>query len=142
MSDQESDRSDRSAAGRAGGMDASKDSSGRPCRDFKANGWWHDRSLPVKILMGIGFGILGLGLMAFFGWVVMALWNWLMPDLFGLKRIGYWQAWGLLILCKILFRGGSSSGGIRGDRKRRRHLRRYMQEHPSPAEEAEAASQV
>ncbi|MCX6574863.1 MAG: hypothetical protein NTV82_00560 [Candidatus Aminicenantes bacterium] len=91
--------------------------------------------------MGVGFGILGLGLIAFFGWVVMALWNWLMPDIFGLKRIGYWQAWGLLILCKILFSGcGSGSSGVRSDRKRRRHLRRYMQENQPPAEEAKTDS--
>lgn len=141
MSDQESNRSGRSGADRAGGMDTSKDSASRLCRGFKDNGWWHDRSLPVKILMGIGFGILGLGLMAFFGWVVMALWNWLMPDLFGLKRIGYWQAWGLLVLCKILFHGGSSgSSGIRSDRRRRRQLRRYMQENLPPAGEAKAES--
>ena len=141
MSDQESNRGGRSDADLDGGMDASKESSRRPCRGFKDNGWWHDRSLPVKILMGVGFGILGLGLMAFFGWVVMALWNWLMPDLFGLKRIGYWQAWGLLILCKILFSGcGSGSSGVRSDRKRRRHLRRYMQENQPPAEEAKTDS--
>ena len=140
MSDQESYRSGRSDADRAGGMDASKESSRRPCRGFKDNGWWHDRSLPVKILMGVGFGILGLGLMAFFGWVVMALWNWLMPDLFGLKAIGYWQAWGLLVLCKILFHGGSGSSGVRSDRKRRRHLRRYMQENQPPADEAKTGS--
>ena len=65
--------------------------------------WWEDRSLPQKILLGIGFGILGVGLLALFGWVVMLLWNWLMPELFGLKRLGYWQAWGLLALCTILF---------------------------------------
>ena len=140
MSDRESYRSGRSDADLDGGMDASKESSRRPCRDFKDNGWWHDRSLPVKILMGVGFGILGLGLMAFFGWVVMALWNWLMPDLFGLKAIGYWQAWGLLVLCKILFHGGSGSSGVRSDRKRRRHLRRYMQENQPPADEAKTGS--
>jgi hypothetical protein len=46
------------------------------------------------------------------GFVVMGLWNWLMPGLFGLKVIGYWQAVGLLILSKILF------GGLRGPRGR------------------------
>ncbi|HUP04282.1 MAG TPA: hypothetical protein VMU19_09850 [Bryobacteraceae bacterium] len=42
---------------------------------------------------------------AVFGFVVMLLWNWLMPALFALPRIGYWQAWGLLLLCKLLFGG-------------------------------------
>lgn len=38
-----------------------------------------------------------------FGFVVMELWNWLMPAIFGLATITYWQAWGLLILSWILF---------------------------------------
>jgi hypothetical protein len=91
--------------------------------------WWEDRSLPVKILMGIGFAILGLGLLALFGWVVMLLWNWLMPDIFGLKTITYFQAWGLLALSFILFKGiGGSSGSNSSDKKRKRHLRRYVKE--------------
>ena len=100
-------------------------------RGFDMGAWWEDRSLPVKILVGIGLGILGAGLLAFFGWIVMILWNWLMPDLFGLKALTYWKAWGLLVLCTILFKGiGSGSSNRRGDRKRRRHLRSYMQEEP------------
>jgi len=46
--------------------------------------------------------------MAIFGFVVMTLWNWLVPTLFGGHTIGYWQAWGIIILSKILF------GGFRG----------------------------
>ncbi|MET0534693.1 MAG: hypothetical protein ABW171_10760 [Steroidobacter sp.] len=39
--------------------------------------------------------------------IVMLLWNWLMPELFVSARpIDYWQAAGLLLLCKILFSGG------------------------------------
>ena len=37
--------------------------------------------------------------------VVMLLWNWLMPAIFGLGIISFWQALGLLILSKILFGG-------------------------------------
>jgi hypothetical protein len=97
--------------------------------------WWEERSLAQKILLGIGFGILGVGLLALFGWLVMLLWNWLMPELFGLKRLGYWQAWGLLALCTILFKGfGSGRGDNRSDRKRKRHLRRYLREEPPSTE--------
>lgn len=32
---------------------------------------------------------------ALFGFIVMVLWNWLMPDLLGLQPIGFWQAVGL-----------------------------------------------
>lgn len=49
---------------------------------------------------------------ALFGWIVMMLWNWLMPELFGLSAISFWQAVGLLVLCKILF--GGIGGGHHG----------------------------
>lgn len=42
---------------------------------------------------------------ALFGWIVMMLWNWLMPTIFGLPELSFWQAAGLLMLCKILFGG-------------------------------------
>ena len=44
------------------------------------------------------------------GGVVMLLWNWLAPALFGLRLITFWQAIGLLALCRILF-GGFGLGG-------------------------------
>jgi len=39
------------------------------------------------------------------GVVVQRLWNWLLPGLFGWHAIGFWQALGLLALCRILFGG-------------------------------------
>ena len=107
---------------------------------FNMDTWWEDRSLPQKIFLGIGFGILGVGLLALCGWVVMLLWNWLMPEIFGLKRLGYWQAWGLLALCTILFKGLGSGGGGRSDRKRRKHLRRYIREDQPPGGETSSGS--
>ena len=51
-------------------------------------------------------GLLVVVGVAALGWVVMALWNWLIPTLFvGGKEIGYVQAMGLLLLSKILFGG-------------------------------------
>lgn len=50
-----------------------------------------------------------VGFVALFGCIVMVLWNWLMPDLFGLPTLSFWQAAGLLVLCKILF-GGIGGG--------------------------------
>jgi hypothetical protein len=44
--------------------------------------------------------------------VVMLLWNAILPPLLKVNRIGYWQALGLLVLCKILF--GSFRGGKTG----------------------------
>ncbi|HPG40107.1 MAG TPA: hypothetical protein PLP19_10085 [bacterium] len=39
-----------------------------------------------------------------FGIFVKLLWNWLMPTIFGLATITFWQAWGLLVLSHILFK--------------------------------------
>jgi len=95
------------------------------------NDWWRERTLAEKILTGLGFAALGIGLLALLGLVVMLLWNWLMPDIFGLKTLNYWQAWGLLILSTILFKGlgsNTNTSASRSDRKRKQQLRRYMQE--------------
>lgn len=35
---------------------------------------------------------------------VMLLWDWLMPQIFGLPEITWLQAWGLLFLCGLLFK--------------------------------------
>lgn len=47
------------------------------------------------------------------------LWNILIPEIFGIKMISYWQAFGLLILSKILFgRGfGKPGGGFKKHRQ-------------------------
>lgn len=42
-------------------------------------------------------------------WPVQLLWNEVMPELFGLKSITFWQALMLLLLSGFLFRSGSSS---------------------------------
>jgi hypothetical protein len=57
---------------------------------------------------------------AVFSFVVMSLWNWLAPAVFGFNTITFWQALGLLILSKILF------GGFRGRPGHGRHWRVRM----------------
>jgi len=54
--------------------------------------------------MAIGGLLLAAGMALLFGFVVMWLWNWLMPDVFGLGTITFWQAWGLVVLSHILFK--------------------------------------
>lgn len=94
--------------------------------------WWKSRSLPIKILTATGFAVIALALAALFGWALMALWNWIVPDLTGWKPLTYWKAWGLFILCSILFKGSGSGGnGRRTDRKRKEQLRGYMKEEPT-----------
>ncbi len=71
------------------------------------------------VLAGIVFGVIFAFL---FGWAVMLLWNWLMPAIFGLPTITYWQGWGLLLLSHILIKGGWH-GGRGGHRHGKRHGR-------------------
>jgi len=69
-----------------------------------------------------GFGVLGIAAVFGFTYVVMLLWNALVPELFNGPVVGYWQTLGLLVLSKILF-SGMGGGGHRGDKSS--HVRRY-----------------
>lgn len=68
--------------------------------------WWLFLLAPPAILL---FGWL-------FGEMIMHLWNWLLPGLFGWKTITFWQGLGLLVLCRTLF-GGWGGGNNRGGKK-------------------------
>ena len=52
------------------------------------------------------FLVIGILMLAviLFGAPLMVLWNWLMPTIFGLPEIGFWQACGLQLLATILFK--------------------------------------
>ena len=71
--------------------------------------------------------ILAIPLFIFIGGeIVMHLWNWLLPSLFGWRLITFWQALALLLLCRILFGGWGGSGGGKGHM--RHHVRERMAE--------------
>lgn len=55
-----------------------------------------------------------VGFSALAGISVMLLWNWLMPMLFGLKMLTFWEALGLFALAKIIFGFGGKGGMGRG----------------------------
>lgn len=64
-----------------------------------------------KLWWMVPLGIIGMVVFAWIGGeVVMHLWNWLLPPLFGWHQLTFWQALGLLALCRILF-GGLGHGG-------------------------------
>jgi hypothetical protein len=76
----------------------------------------------------IPLAIIGIPLFLFIGGeVVMHLWNWLLPPLFGWRTLGFWQALGLLALCRILF-GGLGHGGPRPGRHFRGRCRNMSPE--------------
>jgi hypothetical protein len=64
---------------------------------------------------GLAFAGFALGAVAALSWVVMLLWNALLPGLFGAPPLRYLQAAGLLVLSRILL------GGLRGYRGPWRH---------------------
>lgn len=72
------------------------------------------------VLRGIKFALFALLLVTVLSFLVMNLWNWLMPAVFGWHVINFWQALGLLVLSKILF------GGFHGRAGRHMYWRRRM----------------
>ena len=84
----------------------------------------------LRVLRIACFVVLAVLVLSF---VVMSLWNWLMPTLFGLRVIGFWQALGLLVLSKILLGGfrGRPGGGMNW---RRRMMERWEQMTPEERE--------
>ena len=65
--------------------------------------WW--------ILKGIKMILLFLLIGAAMSYLVMGLWNWLMPVVFGLGSITFWQALGMLLLAKLIFGFGRGGWG-------------------------------
>lgn len=51
-----------------------------------------------------------IGAVLILGGLVMGLWNAVLPALLAVNTISYWQAVGLLVLCKILFGFGPGAG--------------------------------
>jgi hypothetical protein len=91
----------------------------------------------VRVARFILFAAVAAAVFSFF---VMKLWNWLLPAIFGLRLIGYWQAVGLLILSKLLF--GVWRGGPRpGMHWRRRMMERWEQMTPEEREKFRAGMQ-
>lgn len=80
------------------------------------------------------FRVLKVALIATFAvalvsFIVMSLWNVLMPEIFGFHAISFWQALGLLVLSKLLFGGFRPYGGA-SPRWRRRMMERWEQMSP------------
>ena len=87
---------------------------------------WSEWSTGAKIGIVVGIAVAVLCLLALCGAVTMWLWNALMPVIFKLPEIGFWQAVGVLILSHILFKGGFTSHAGRNHWKKRqvwKHMR-------------------
>lgn len=62
--------------------------------------------------------------LAAFGFITMYLWNWLMPAIFHLPEITFWQTIGLMLLSRLILGGFGGHGRGHGHR----HCRNQMHE--------------
>ncbi len=94
---------------------------------------------PVFLVLFLAFVALG-------GQVVRLLWNWLLPPLFGWPAITFWQALGMLALCRILFGGFAMHGRRRMSPEERERFRRGIGRHfgfgPSASETRSAGPEI
>ena len=86
--------------------------------------WWIFLVAPPALVLFI----------AICGEIVMHLWNWLAPALFGWHTITFWQALGLLVLCRILFGGFGGKGHDRRGRWRQKYDERWSRMTPEERE--------
>ena len=83
-------------------------------------------------MRGLKFAAFAALAVAAIGFVSMHLWNYLMPAIFGLHVITFWQAVGLLLLGRLLFGGFRPRGG--GFGWRRKMMERWEQMTPEERE--------
>jgi hypothetical protein len=73
-----------------------------------------------RLIVIAPLAILGMVLFVSIGGeIVRQLWNWLLPSIFGWREITFWQALGMLALCRILFGGLGLHGSARSNVRRR-----------------------
>ncbi|HOP11383.1 MAG TPA: hypothetical protein PK629_07820 [Oscillospiraceae bacterium] len=83
---------------------------------------WKNVPKPLQITVYVILGVLGVAAMGvLFGFIIMWLWNWLMPAIFNLGEITYWQAIGIFILAKLIFGFGSSSSESKSHKEKKNH---------------------
>ncbi|SEG03969.1 hypothetical protein SAMN05421819_1780 [Bryocella elongata] len=74
----------------------------------------------MRFLRGLKICVMVVAILALVSLVVEHLWNWLMPSIFHLRLITYWEAMGLLVLSKLLLGGfhKHAPGGNRWNERR------------------------
>ena len=94
---------------------------------------WTEWSGGAKALLIAGIVVGVPALFALCGFVTTWLWNALMPAIFKLPEIGFWQAIGLLILAQLLLKGGNAGRVGRG-RWKRHQVWKHMREEGADAQ--------
>ncbi len=96
-------------------------------KEHRGSDWRRHGPLALAgiILAGV---VAAAGFFVLFGFIVMWLWNWLMPAIFRLPAISFWQSWGLLLLSSILFKRHPSISHAGREHRRKRALRDRLHE--------------
>src|SRR5213075_521487 len=87
-----------------------------------------------KFVRALRFIAIGLVIATLLSFIVMQLWNHLLPQIAGVRTITFWQALGLLILSKILFGGFRRPGGPPAWAWKRRMAERWEKMTPEERE--------
>jgi hypothetical protein len=102
---------------------------------------WTKRLVKIAMIAPVAFVAVGF--------LIMLLWNWLVPPILGGRAIDFWQAWGIFLLSKLLFGGFHGGPGRRHTRslrerwermtpEERDRFRRHMGPGPEPAATGQA----
>jgi len=75
----------------------------RCCGENRGKSFWIKRAIFIPIAIAAGITL--------FGFIVMHLWNCILPGVIGVTTITFWQALGILVLAKILFGGMHGAHG-------------------------------
>jgi len=81
---------------------------------------WSELSVNARVGMIVAGIVLVPLLFGLCSGTTMWLWNWLMPGIFKLPPIGFWQAAGILLLSQILFKGRHFAWSGRSQSRRAR----------------------
>ncbi len=90
--------------------------------------FWNNKNNGRRMhpLKGLFFVLVFLVFVFGMSWVVMFLWNAILPEVTGVKTLTFWQAMGLLVLAKILFGGFGRRGRNWNRSKRGRWKEKWM----------------
>ena len=91
------------------------------------------RKLRVLKIAGIALVAVPV-ILGLFGLLVKSLWNWLMPELFGVHPITFWQALGVWLLSRLLLAGFHGRGRSHDRRWRGRVIDRWERMTPEERE--------
>lgn len=70
--------------------------------------------------------VMVVAFMALITYIIMTLWNNILPEVIHVETITFWQAAGIFILCKLLFGFGGMGGPGKGAAFRKRRLQEKM----------------